>query len=261
MLAVAHTTLNSDELHRLHSALPRTQLLYTSVEQAERLAADRQIAVLVVTDDALKDGNLARLAVLKARHPNVSVLAYLHITADLGDRAHCLGRAQCDGLFIHGVDDHPELLRRAFASAAVRSVAWTIERASSPAPPLLAATNLESVLRRIDSIKKPSALAAALGASLVRFRRELQRARLFPPRTLLGWFRILTGSCRLDTTEQTAERIGIDLGYASGPAFRNACRHLLAASPREVRNGGGLGYAAQRYRAALRAWRGVPAEV
>ncbi|MBI4421884.1 MAG: AraC family transcriptional regulator, partial [Gemmatimonadetes bacterium] len=110
-------------------------------------------------------------------------------------------------------------------------------------------------IERITSLKHPHDLATALDISLARLQRELQRADVFPAQTLLAWLRVLCAARKLGDTDETVERIGLSLNYASGPAFRNTCHHLLHATPSEVRERGGLRYAGDRFQEAVGSWR------
>ena len=256
MLRVAYTALSSVELERLVRALPHAEFIHApTLSHAQRLAARGDISTLVVTEDVLRQRGYARLSVLKAAHPEVATIAYLGANADLWQDAHGLGRAQCDAVVIRGTEDRPERLREVLSLASTRSVANAVHSASAPAPPSVTPVTLERALRTIAGLRSSRALAKALGLTLAALREELRHVTLFPPKPLLAWLRLLTASRRLGDTNESVERIGLTVGYASGPAFYNACHRLVGATPQEIRDGGGLRFAHERYRTALVHWR------
>ncbi len=99
--------------------------------------------------------------------------------------------------------------------------------------------------------------AAALGTTLGRLRKELQARSIFPPKLLLKWLRVLMASRFLGDSPHSIERVGLLVGYTSGPAFYHAYNGLLAVTPHEVQERGGLRYTATRYQTALAEWRSV----
>ncbi len=116
-------------------------MLFLTLDRAERLAASGQIGGLVVTDDDLREGGAAVLAVLQARHPEVFRVVYLPAAA-IPRLVQELCRSRCDAVLVRGIDDHPKQVRDIFDGASRSSVAAVVEHASRPAPALLAAGNL-----------------------------------------------------------------------------------------------------------------------
>ncbi len=259
MLTIAHTTPSAHALQIFERAFPEAEFLLVAPDQLERVMAEQSINALVVTGHALAENDVPRLAVLKARHPSLMILAYLPAAPELGQQLQSLRLSYADGLIIEGFDDHPARLRELFASAAAGSIAYAFERASSPSPPLLVARNVEPAIRDTAGITAPAGFASALGAPLGRLRAELHASRLFSPKTSLAWLRLACAGRRLGDTEETVEEVSLGVGYASAVVLRNACRDLLHTKPHEVRAGGGLGFVTERYRSAVAEWRAKPA--
>ena len=62
---------------------------------------------------------------------------------------------------------------------------------------------------------------------------------LSPANKLIMWARLVVAAALMDGTRQSTDRIALTLSFPSGSAFRNNCRRYLAATPSEIRNGGG----------------------
>src|SRR5690606_10951362 len=110
---------------------------------------------------------------------------------------------------------------------------------------------LDTMLQMLPAINRPSGIARALNVPLSSLREELRAARLFPPRLLLGWFRILLAARHLMDGLRSVEAIAFDLGYASPSHLRHAWRELLGTIPTDVKAQGGLRFAGEKLRNAL----------
>lgn len=187
MPAIAYTGASPRTIEQLQVAFPDTELLHVPLGRAHQLATEVPLRALVVDEQSVRDAG-RRLAMLKAGHPALAVVALLPLSTELWQLTFELGAAHVDTLVIAGMEDHPDRLRDALGRAALCTVARVIEYACHPFPPPLVAANLGPALRRVGEIRYPTRLASALHVPLPALRDQLKTARLAAPRTLLAWF-------------------------------------------------------------------------
>lgn len=236
---------------QLHAAFPNARVVHTDVARLGRLAPRDIPPALLVGEEALRENGIACLAVLKRRYPEIATVALLSPTNNLARNVFAIGQAGVDELVIEGIEDHPYQLREAFCRAAICSTARTVEQACQPGAPVLAAQNLLLALTRIDVLHRPSALAAAFGMSLPALRNDLRAGRLFSPKPMLGFLRVLMAARLLGDTGDTVQQIAAAVGYGSPRALNGACHQLLGSTPHEIRSHGGLWFAGRRFQMAL----------
>ena len=68
----------------------------------------------------------------------------------------------------------------------------------------------------------------------------LRRCGDIGPREFINWIRVAIGVGMLEDPRRTAEHVALELGFASGTAFRNMLQRYTGANCSEIRNGGGL---------------------
>lgn len=248
-----------DAMDRLRRTFPDVRLFHASVATLDQLAPKDLPDVLIVDGEALTPREMASLAILRAHNPWLMTIALLPLQADLLRRASELSHhGVADDVLIEGVEDHPTQIRTIFARGGLRSVARTIEYACAPLPGVFARPNLEAVVEHIAELKDTARFAAALGTTPPELRQVLRLSNLFPPKPLLGRFRILVAARMLQDGRETIERIANEL-YASGTSLRNAFHGILGIAPSEVRERGALRFAGQLFRVQVLAYRrGVP---
>jgi AraC-like DNA-binding protein len=110
---------------------------------------------------------------------------------------------------------------------------------------------LVTAIRWTDECLTAAGLASECGVSLLALRRRLREAGLPSPRRLLAWCRLLHAARLLESTRASTERVGHVVGYASGPAFRNACRGMLHVQPHDLAGMGGFRFVLERMRQEL----------
>jgi AraC-like DNA-binding protein len=64
---------------------------------------------------------------------------------------------------------------------------------------------------------------------------------------LLLWARLLHAARWLEEPGRSAESVSRQLDYANGPAFRRALRNYVAATPTQVRRGGGIRWMLEQF--------------
>lgn len=251
MMTIGHVDVPAEVLSAFLSAFPDARLIGLTPRAAERLDVQDHPHVLIVGCHSHDDRMQVRLAALKARHPHLAVIVLLDASSNGLRAAFQYGLARLDGLLVVGLDDNPKRIRAVVERCRMSSVASVIEAMAAPLPPVLARPTLDSVLQMLPVINRPRGIAHTLSLSLSSFRNELRTARLFPPRLLLAWFRILLAARYLTEGLRSVEAVSADVGYASPSHLRHACKEFLGIIPTEVKAQGGLRFAGVKFRDAL----------
>lgn len=257
MFSIAHAGVPSAAVKRLRLAFPLAELVgVPTVGGLHEAVTHSRVNAAIIGPACLSDRGLLGLSALKAKHPYLATVLY----ADLPERSiarisYLAGHAGCDALIVGGIDDHPSSIKEHLKTAGLRSIACTICAWSAPTPEVVTRLGLEAVLRQLRSTQRTGALAAAMGCTLGDLREQLRANRLFQPLLFLAWVKQLAAARLLADTSMTVERVGFEVGYSSGTAYHNGCHTLIGATPTQIRNLGGLRYAAAAYRAALGAAR------
>ena len=251
---IAATSLDPAILGPICIAFPNAELLHLSIEQVERSPAHHRLGALVVDHLAFSDQGASRLAVLKATFPWLAVIAWL--PADHPQLIAELVRSRIDAVLVAaGIEDHPEHVCQVFTDAANSSVAHAVEHACQPAPPWLAAGNIARAVASIGKIKRPTALATALGQTAAGARSDMHAVGPFQMRVLLSVLRVTAASRRLGDSLDPIKRIARDVGYGSVVSLHHAFEWLLKSTPQDIRKGGGLWHAGERLHATVEAMR------
>lgn len=255
MLTIVHTPTTPTTVEKIRAALPDCLLVQANLDAICHLVIQEEPGGLLVDGSVLGDRDVARLSMIKMRHPWLVMIGLVPPDAEFLRRSFTLGHlGLVDDVLVSGIEDSPVQIRATLARARMHTVAATVEFACSPLPAALARPRLYDILRSMPQLKHARDLASALGTSLPRLREELLSCRLFPPKALLGRLRLLVATRMLQDSTETVERIGLSL-YASPTAFHNAFREELGVTPTEVRRRGGLRFAGQLLRVAIQAWR------
>lgn len=230
------------------AAFPGADLHLHAVADLEHIAARLQPFALVVGPEVIGDDTAVRLAVLKARHPESTVIAVVAPAPGLHDQAVALAHAQVD-MIIEGFEEHPHAVREVFARAGRSSVAQVVGQACGQAAPTLVSVNVIRAVERIRTVLMVESFATMLGCTVKRLRRELHGARLPPAKRLLPSLRALCGSSIVRLGVKDFRALARSLGYQSVRALYNAFHRYYATSPSEVAQLGGLWFAAAQFRA------------
>jgi hypothetical protein len=253
MLTIAITQRDRALIEPVTRAYPGAQLVLRAIPEIEEMAAEHRLFGFIVGPHAFGKTSAVDLAMLKGRFPELPIIAVLPLTAGVHRHMLELGRAHVDTL-IHEFEDHPANVREVFNRAGVGAVAQVVAHVCQRDAPTLVAQNVLRALNRLRDLHSSNAFATALDRSLRALGQELHGAALPPPRILLPWLRVLRGSRHLqDTTDGRLDQLARHLGYRSVRALLNAFHRLLATTPSEVRRRGGLWYASERFRLAMRA--------
>jgi hypothetical protein len=124
------------------------------MDSCDALVPPSRAHILVVDAAVLSSPGTGGLAALKAKRPDLMVLAYVPPDKQMARRVFSLVRCGVDELVVAGIDDHPEQFHGVLRRAAIRTVARVIERWASPLPSSLSPLDLECTLGRMELIKR-----------------------------------------------------------------------------------------------------------
>lgn len=255
MLPVGHCLRESVAVARVKAACVHWPIVEVPAPVLAKCAREMPALSCVVVDPGTIPAPPWKWAlVFRARHPAVALVLYLAARSTLQSVLD-LARQGIDGLCVLDTDDEPNGLRQEIDRARRRRLASLCAdtRASGP----FAKAVVETCLLGVPGIASVRDLANAVGMSVGRVRRILDEAGMPAPRRLLAWSRLLVAGLRLETGSESTERIGLELDYASGPAFRNACRLLVGCSPTAIARSGGSSFLASRFTQEVRDRRGA----
>ena len=203
---------------------------------------DREDVVLAVIDAADAEGRptAPSIAAIRRRFPHVPVLAYCAFPATTSSAVAEAVRAGVTGLVFRGVDDTTHTMREAIRSARQGAVTRRIYDEISrllPAP-LLPLLRYAISCAAVDPSVEDA--AAALGVDRKTLFNRLRDVGSVSPREFINWIRLAIGVGMLEDQRRTAERVALDLGFASGTAFRNMLERYTKTTCSEIRAEGGF---------------------
>ncbi len=206
-------------------------------------ACERQAARVALVDlFAGGTTNLAAIRQMKRRIPRLTLIAYVDVVAS---RAHDLfdaGRLGMDALVIADKDDAPRTLLATIEQAESRSLGSLVRLALDGIDPTARDALLMSVTRAHQRLS-PEGLARLLSLPKRTVSQRLARAGFPSPQRLLSWGRLIVAAHLLEDRQRSAGQVATALDFPSASAFRNLCQRYLGATPTEIRERGGAGYA------------------
>ena len=225
-----HLTIVLGSQHSLHSAGGWDELRAT-VQQ-------RVIDVLVV--DPLADG-ASRVDVLEEIHRQLPSLPIVIYTSLSGGSMHAiaqLGRIGIDLVVLNRFDDE----RRRFLELLERAPGRTLsdQMLAALAPelsrlPVTVVRAIEQLFRSPGRFRNAQDLAAASGAILRTFYRQLDAAGIHSPRMLVAAARLLRVYSLLRDPEKQIKEVAVRAGYHSQHQLTQHMRALTGQTPRVVR--------------------------
>ena len=210
-------------------------------ELRDALAARPYTLVVVEPRDA--DGVHTEEAVraLRARHPEVPVVAQVAARPGMSADVLALARAGVHELVVTGVDDVAHVLRATLARAARRSTAERVLADVMPLVPMAALPVLRYCLEHATDAPDVPALARALGVSRQTLAARMRAASVPGPRALSIWCRLLLAAELLAGEGRTVDQVALTLDFASANAFRNLLRRYADLGPGDLRRDRGAG--------------------
>ncbi len=197
---------------------------------------------LVVIDAVDATGGSMASAITSIRHgfPTIPILAYCTLSRAASAVVLDVARAGVTGLVFQGVDDERHAMREAIRAARHGSVTQRVYAEMAPClPSTLHALLRYAIGRRADAPSVDDA-ARALGVDRKTLFNWLRPCGQVGPREFINWIRLSIAVGMLEDPRRTAEQVALELGFASGAAFRNMLQRYAAASCSDMRGADGL---------------------
>jgi len=209
-----------------------------------RLCDQEPVRIAVL--DLYVDGraNFEGLRQLRQRFPRLTVVAYQAMSLERGHDLFDAGRAGMDGLVLLGEDDAPRPLLALIEQSESRSLAGMVRRSLDGVDPAVSDALLLAISRAHERLTRVD-LARLLALPRRAVLKRLAAAGFPPPQRLLTWGRLILAAHLLEDRHRSADGVAIALDFPSGTAFRNTCQRYLAATPGEIRAGGGAQFVLQ----------------
>jgi AraC-like DNA-binding protein len=212
------------------------------------IVRERPATCVVLDERALPAfmGPKGSITELKRSFPSIALVVMARPDADPYRLFH-LGRAGIENLALGRSDDLgvevPEAVERALGRGAHALVARVVT-------PYLPARETRALRLAFDGAQrgwKTRDLACRAGLTRPHLSVRLRTVGLPSAGHLLVWARLLLAARWLEDPGRSAESVSRQLDYSSGAAFRRALRNYVDATPTEVRDGGGLSFALDRF--------------
>lgn len=197
----------------------------------DRILAARTVdACLVDADHPDRDSACARIAAIRARHPDVAIIA--RVEGDGAEGLFELGALGVEGIFL---GDANASRIRADVDLALRSARGKlVRRRLEVAFPEPGPAVLGWAMKHAGPDATVERLAAGLGLTPAVLRDRLQEAGLPSPARLLVWGRLLLAAARLGDGGRRLEDVAFSLGYSTASALTRAMRLHTGFTPSEV---------------------------
>jgi AraC-like DNA-binding protein len=186
---------------------------------------------VVVIDAADRDGrsHAASVAAIRRAFPTMPVLAWCSLSSASSAAILDLAKSGVTGLLMQGVDDAGHAIRVAVRSAQRGAVT---RRVFSEIAPHMSPRLQPLLLYAISRTEDPSVEDAAhsLGVDRKTLGNWMRAHGDLSPREFINWIRVAIGVGLLEDSGRSAEQIALELGFASGTAFRNMLRRYTGVT-------------------------------
>ena len=206
------------------------------------LCGEKPVRVAVVDFFSGGRPRLDAVRRLKYRHPRLTVIGYVTMTADRAHDVFEAGRSGVDALVIADRDDSTRNLLTIVGQAETRSLGAAVRRSLDAIDPSVREAVLLAVTRAHERIS-PEQLAELLALPRRTLAKRLHATGFPPPQRLITWGRIIVAAHMLEDAHRSANGVAAALDFPSGSAFRNTCQRYLHATPEKIRSRGGAAYA------------------
>jgi AraC-like DNA-binding protein len=213
--------LAASRLERLRAAMTAPDQLHVAAdwEHADGMIRRQAVDVLVVDPSfGGVEAEAAPVLALRDRYRSVPIVVYAALAPSTVRALAELGRAGCEQLVLHDVDDEPWQLRAVLgAQPGARLAAQLVARlrpALRHAPPAVAGA-LERVIHTPAAFHGVPDLAAAAAVSRRTIYRECERAHLASPREVIAAARALRAYAFLRESDHAIEDVAAALRFSS----------------------------------------------
>lgn len=204
---------------------------------------DEMHVALVVIDaiDAFGHSMASAAATIRHSFPTVPILAYCTLSASASSAVLDIAHAGVTSLVFRGVDDAGYAMRAAIRSSCQRSITERVYAAVAIHLPATAHPLLRYAISRAADDPSVEDAARGLGVDRKTLFNWVRGWSDLGPREFINWTRLVIAMGMLEDPRRTAEHVALELGFASGTAFRNMLQRYVGASCSEIRNTGGYG--------------------
>jgi len=212
------------------------------------LVRERPTTVAVLDAEAIAAEMAEDVAVgeLRRRFPSMGILLVLRRGGDPVSLFR-LGRAGLGSLALLPADALEADFVRTIRDVLVGSTASLVTRAVSAHVPRREVWAIRMALEAVQRGWHTEELASRMDLTRPHLSVRLGAAGLPSAGHLLIWAKMLHAARWLTDPGRSAESVSRQLEYSSGAAFRRALRTCLGVTPTELREGGGLRLALQRF--------------
>lgn len=211
------------------------------------------IADLMIVDSIDGDGHslAAAVAAIRSGFPTMPILAWCSLAPGASSAIVDLVRSGVSGLLVQGVDDVGHAIRVAVRSAQRASVVRRVYAEVGPRIAPRLQPLLHYAISRGDDELSVEDAAHTIGVDRKTLGNWLRVHRDLSPREFINWVRLAIGAGLLVDSTRTAEAVALELGFASGTAFRNMLQRYTGARCADIRACDGLGLVLAKFVALL----------
>lgn len=224
-----------------------------SVAELLDAVATRNVA-LVITDavDCGGRSNSGAIAAVRARNERLPILVICSAAAGQTHLVPDVVRAGATGLLFRGIDESRHVIRTALHQVARHQAAEHIYKAVLPLLPAAAVPLLRFAISRAADEPSVTQAAEDIGVDRKTLLNWLRFGRMSPTE-FLNWTRLTLAIGAMEGTTYSAERIALELGFASGTAFRNMLQRYTGRRAGELRAAGSFDATLEQFKARLTA--------
>jgi len=180
------------------------------------------------------------LGKIRERYPGVPIVAYAALAADEVRELLLIERWRFNNVVFRGLDDEGVALRAILMHAMEFTTASAITQAYQP---FLPAEVYEFFVYCAANAWRPLSVGQVSDAISISRRTLVDRHRrggLPPPRSVIGWHRILYAAWHFDRTGASLEGVAGDLHFPSASALSNLVKRYTRFTPSQLRDCGGF---------------------
>jgi len=188
---------------------------------------------------------------IRRGYPSVPIVAYASLGGTASSDILAMAHAGIHELIIQNFDDVGAALRTVAASAARQCAAARVLVALRPDLPASTISFVQFCLERAPISPSVNDAARYLGIHRKTLVYRLRRARLPPPRRMIGWCRLFLAAHLLEDPHRSVAHVALALDFASSAALRGMLRRYTGLRPRQIRDRGGLDAVVDAFRRLL----------
>lgn len=237
-----------------------TPVLCATEEAAARRALRRPDVHVAIFD--LHEDVTCSVAILEdvpAQFPSVATVAMASRVRINPEELLRVARAGVHSVLFEEDRRFPLLVRSAITAAITRHRGDRVWGAIAPETPARVRPLVAYGLKNSYQHLSVDVAARALGLHRKTLAERCAVAGAPPPQQVLGWCRMLAAAILLEEAGRAVDHVALELGFASGAAFRNMLKRYTGLNPAELRARGTVTEVARQFRSAMTPASGVPA--